>query len=70
MRIVGRTLTLIFFSTAGFAGQVGPIFNLPTAPTAAFIQLDSSGNIYIAGSVSPTQPKGSSDTTDAFIAKL
>ncbi len=34
------------------------------------MQLDAAGNIYLAGSVIPQQPKDSQDGTDAFVAKL
>ena len=43
---------------------------LPHAAVSKAVQLDAQGNIYLAGSFAPAQPKDSQDGADAFVAKL
>ena len=64
-----RALVVLLALAPAFATvQLLPRLPLPTAARA--IQLDAAGNIYIAGSFTPSNPKDSQDTSDAFVAKL
>ncbi len=64
-----RALAVLLCLTPAFA-SVQLLPNLPLPTVARAIQLDASGNIYIAGSFTPGNPKDSQDTSDAFVAKL
>jgi uncharacterized protein (TIGR03437 family) len=52
-----------FFILAISANSVQPLASLPTGSVAQSVQLDSAGNIYVAGSTA-------AQTGDAFVAKL
>src|SRR5579871_104985 len=54
-------------SPAGTVQQLPP---LPHGAAAQAIQTDATGNIYLAGSLAPQNPKSAEDTSDAFVAKL
>jgi uncharacterized protein (TIGR03437 family) len=43
---------------------------LPAGAVANAIQSDSTGSVYVAGTVTPSHPKGSADTQDVFVGKL
>jgi uncharacterized protein (TIGR03437 family) len=53
-----------------FAANVQLLTSLPNSAVSKAMQLDASGNIYIAGSLTPQTPQSSQDTTDAFVAKV
>jgi len=55
---------------SAFAGNVQTLAALPKGTTARAIQLDTAGNIYVAGVLTPGNPKSANDTSDAFAAKL
>ncbi len=42
---------------------------LPSTANITAIEADAQGNIYVAGSIPPSAPKGVNDATDAFLAK-
>jgi len=71
---VNRFLIVLFLFAVTtipiFGGTVQQLPALPNGATAGALQVDSAGNIYVAGSVPPKKPKSSADSTDAFIAKL
>src|ERR1039457_4092887 len=61
---------LLFVSLAAlpmFGGNVQLLSSLPSGAVSNAIQLDSAGNIYVAGSFAPASLH---DTADAFVAKL
>ncbi len=51
-------------------GSVQSLPALPNGTSASAIQVDGSGNIYVAGSITPQAPKSTTDVSDAFAAKL
>jgi uncharacterized protein (TIGR03437 family) len=53
-----------------FGGTVQQLPALPSGATAQALQVDAAGNIYVAGSLPPKNPKSAADKTDAFAAKL
>jgi len=53
-----------------FGGGVQLLTLLPNAAVSRAIQLDSAGNIYVAGSLTPQNPQSSQDTSDAFVGKV
>jgi uncharacterized protein (TIGR03437 family) len=57
-------------SVTAFAGTVQVLSTLPNAAVSKAIQLDTAGNIYLAGSFAPPKPQSSQDTSDAFVAKI
>jgi hypothetical protein len=65
---------LIFlFSAASiptFAGNVKLLSSLPSGAVSRAMQIDAAGNIYLAGSFTPPNPKDSQDTSDIFVAKV
>lgn len=63
-----RKLILVCFSLpAAFAGNVQLLATLPNHATSRAMQLDASGNIFLAGSFTPQNP---TDPSDAFVAKV
>lgn len=69
-RLLGAIL-LFAASGLGWAGSVGLLPGaLPGGTAVKAIQLDASGNIYAAGSITPQAPKSNVDLSDAFVAKL
>ena len=70
--MVLRNLVLLMSAASipAFAGNVQLLSSLPDAAVSTAIQLDASGNIYLAGSLTPQNPKDSQDTSDAFVAKV
>lgn len=69
MVLLRASLTLCL-ALAAFGGEVQLLPSLPSGVSPMALQLDSSGNIYVAGSMTPQNPKSSSDTSDAFVAKV
>lgn len=67
-----RVLALLLSATCmtAFGGNVQWLTSLPNAAVSKAIQLDATGNIYLAGSVTPQNPQSSQDTSDAFVAKV
>jgi uncharacterized protein (TIGR03437 family) len=63
-------ILLIFFSASQMFGSVQTLPALPIGTTGAAIQVDASGNIYVAGGFTPQSPRSTADTSDAFVAKL
>jgi hypothetical protein len=64
---------VILFIVVSLGEAFGGVQNLPALPngvTAAAVQVDASGNIYVAGAITPSAPKSASDTSDAYVAKL
>jgi uncharacterized protein (TIGR03437 family) len=53
-----------------FGGNVHLLSSLPQAAVSNAMQLDAAGFIYLAGTVTPQNPKFSQDTSDAFVAKV
>ncbi len=53
-----------------FGAKVQLLSSLPGAALSKAMQLDSEGDIYLAGSLTPQKPQSSQDTTDAFVAKI
>jgi len=51
-------------------GSVQSLPALPIGVAASAVQVDASGNIYVAGWIPPRTPKSTADGTDAFVAKL
>lgn len=69
-RLLGAIL-LFAASGLGWAGSVELLPGaLPGGTAVKAIQLDASGNIYAAGSITPQAPKSNVDLSDAFLAKL
>src|SRR6266404_5370547 len=66
MPTLGRISAVLLLTATAFAGNAGPVFQLPNQPTVYAIQRDTAGNVYLAGAV--TAP-GRKDL-DAFVAKL
>jgi len=67
-----RQLVLLLSASSlpSFASNVQLLTSLPDAAVSTAIQLDAAGNIYLAGSLAPRNPKDSQDTSDAFVAKV
>jgi uncharacterized protein (TIGR03437 family) len=65
-----RAVLPIFFlsAMAAFSGTTQPLPALPAATTVNAVQVDSSGNIYVAGQFFPNVP--SSSFGHAFVSKL
>lgn len=63
-------IVLIFFSANQMFGSVQSLPALPIGVAASAVQVDASGNIYVAGWIPPRTPKSTADGTDAFVAKL
>jgi uncharacterized protein (TIGR03437 family) len=64
---------ILLFALLSVYQVFGGVQNLPALPCGACavaVQVDASGNIYVAGSIVPQAPKATADTTDAFAAKL
>jgi uncharacterized protein (TIGR03437 family) len=66
----GAVFLYIISAAPAVCGTVQQLPALPNGATAQAIQVDAAGNIYVAGSMPPESPKSSSDTSDAFVAKL
>jgi uncharacterized protein (TIGR03437 family) len=60
---------LVLLACPAVAGKVDLYPGLPGSPIIQSVQVDASGNIYLAGSVAPPTPR-SENETDAFVAKL
>jgi uncharacterized protein (TIGR03437 family) len=67
--IRGIALFLLIFVNQTF-GDVQNLSALPSGTSASAIQVDASGYIYVAGSITPQSPKSTADTMDAFAAML
>jgi uncharacterized protein (TIGR03437 family) len=66
-----RVLLLFAISASAiFAGTAQQLPALPNGAVAQALETDSGGNIYVAGSLPPKNPKSAADTSDAFVAKL
>ncbi len=67
-----RDLVLLLSATSlpMLAGTVQLLASLPNGAVSRAIQLDAAGNIYLAGSLTPQNPKDSQDTSDAFVAEV
>jgi uncharacterized protein (TIGR03437 family) len=66
----GFLVSFIIGAIPSFGGTVQQLPALPNGAVAQALQVDSAGNIYVAGSLPPKSPKSSADTSDAFVAKL
>ena len=66
----GFLVSFIIGVIPSFGGTVQQLPALPNGAVAQALQVDSVGNIYVAGSLTPKSPKSSADTSDAFVAKL
>ena len=65
------SFVLILFSTIrAFGGNLQMLPPLPNGASATTIQVDSAGSIYVAGTITPQNPKTADDTADAFVMKL
>lgn len=63
-------LLAILFAFPSFLAASVTGLALPTGVSANAVQHDSSGNLFIAGSIPPKQPKSPSLSTDIYVAKL
>jgi uncharacterized protein (TIGR03437 family) len=63
----GLALLVSLTAVSVFGGNVQLLSQLPNAAVSKAIQLDSAGNIYVAGSFGPVS---NNDTSDAFAAKV
>ena len=70
MRVDLCFLLSLSCSLAAFGANVQQTITLPKGTSVTAINVDSAGNIYIAGWVTPASPKSSNDYSDAFVAKL
>ena len=66
----GFLVSFIIGAIPSLGGTVQQLPALPNGAVAQALQVDSVGNIYVAGSLTPKSPKSSADTSDAFVAKL
>jgi uncharacterized protein (TIGR03437 family) len=69
-RLRGLLLGLAVAAVSSFGGTVVQLPALPSGAVARALQVDATGNIYVAGSLAPASPKFASDTSDSFVAKL
>ena len=67
-----RELIFLVFAASipTFAGNVTLLSSLPNGAVSRAMQIDAAGNIYLAGSLTPQNPKDSQDTSDVFVAKV
>src|SRR6266436_5171865 len=67
-----RVLLFIFLlaPACGVAARLQAILPLPAGTIVTVLKFDPAGNIYLGGYVKPASPKSTSDSSDAFIAKL
>jgi uncharacterized protein (TIGR03437 family) len=67
-----RELIFLVFAASipTFAGNVKLLSSLPNGAVSRAMQIDAAGNIYLAGSFTPQNPKDSQDTSDIFVAKV
>jgi hypothetical protein len=68
--IRATVLSLVLTVASLFGGTVQQFASLPNAAVVYAVQVDRSGNVYAAGSLTPQNPKASTDGSDAFVAKL
>jgi uncharacterized protein (TIGR03437 family) len=68
--VIRGILLFALLSVYQVFGGVQSLPALPNGTTATAVQVDASGNIYLAGSIVPQTPKSTADTIDAFAAKL
>jgi uncharacterized protein (TIGR03437 family) len=68
--ICGFMLMFTMSALGPLRASVQQLPALPQGAVAKALQVDASGNIYVAGSFLPPTPNPSSDTSDAFAAKL
>jgi uncharacterized protein (TIGR03437 family) len=68
-RIVHAVLLFMLSLVPAFAGKVNLFSRQPEGSIVRAIRTDNSGNIYISGSVSPSNTNAG-DSSDAFVAKL
>ena len=61
---------ILFLSLTALPMFIQFLAELPSGAVSKAMQLDTAGNIYIAGSLTPPNPQSSQDTTDAFVAKV
>jgi len=63
-------LSLVLAAGSASAGKFALLPALPGGAVAKTVQLDAAGNIFLAGSLAPANPKSAADSSDAFVAKL
>jgi hypothetical protein len=63
-------LSLVLAAGSAPAGTFALLPALPGGASPKALQMDAAGNIYLAGSLTPRNPKSSADSSDAFVAKL
>ena len=68
MRVLAILLSLT--SIPIFASKVQLLSSMPNAAVSRALQLDAAGNIYLAGSLTPQNPRIPQNTSDAFVAKV
>jgi hypothetical protein len=52
------------------ARRLSVFATLPDHASVSTLQIDSTGNLYLAGSIQPGDPRSETDSTDVFVAKL
>jgi len=65
------TVVLMFLGAIPiFGSNVQLLPSLPNGAVSKALQVDATGNIYVAGFLTPQTPKSQNDTRDAFVAKV